>query len=1079
MNELPSFREDHISQIPALQMLIKLGFKYLTPEEAFIERGGKTSNVILERILKKQLQSMQINNIQYKGREEKFSEGNISTAISSLKEIDLVEGYMAASQAVYDLITLGKSLEQSISGDKKSFTLNYIDWKNPSNNNYHVTAEYSVIRSGSTDHYRPDIVLFVNGIPLVVIECKSPAIKNPLKQSIEQHLRNQKEDGIRSLYKYAQLLVGVSVNEAKYATAGTDEEYWSLWKEKFSAENAKKLFEDELLKLKNQSLSSEDQRKLFNEPFNYAKKYFLDLEKEEQQVTKQDELLYSLCGLDRLMELIFKFIVYDNNEKKIARYPQYFGVKKTLERIKTFDKDGRRLGGVNWKSQGSGKSLEMVMAAQQIILDKEISNPKIILVTDRVELDDQIYRTFDKCSIEVVQATTGTHLAELLESSKDVVITTIINKFESALRQLNPLESKNIFVLVDESHRSQYGEFGIKMRKVLRNASFIGFTGTPLMKREKNTAAKFGGLIDTYTIDEAVEDGAVVPLLYEGRHTIQNVNKDPIDNYFNKISEPLNDYQKAELKRKFSTADQLNIADQKVYCVAWDLSKHFDDNWGKESPFRGQIVAANKDTAIKYKEYLDEIGLVTSAVLISPPDDREGDETAYGGPTDRVKNFWKTMTDKYGNAKNYDKSLRNDFKYSAHPQIIIVVDKLLTGFDNPRNIVLYITRNLKEHTLLQAIARVNRRYPGKDFGFIIDYYGVLENLDQALTTYSSLSEFDEDDLAATLTNINEEVKKLPQSHSDLLSIFKEIRNKYDAEAYQQLLGDEITRQIFYDKLSLFSRRLKIAFSSMEFHEKTDEKIIQRYKDDAKFFLKLRVAVKSRYSDDIDYKQYEQQVQKLIDKHVTSGEVIRITEQVNIFDKENFEREVEKVVGKAAQADTIASRTKRTITTKWEEDPVFYKRLSELLQQAIDDYRQHRIDELAYLNKVKDIKDRVINHTNEEIPENLKDKEVAQAFYGISFEVIKEKCSDEKKCKEFSAEAAIGIDGIVKATVMHNDQPIVDWHTNYNLIGKLKIDLGDFIYDEVKSKYSIDISLDEIDEDIVDRCIEIAKVRYKG
>jgi type I restriction enzyme R subunit len=1075
MNEIPSFREDHISQIPALQLLIKLGFIYLSPEEALKERGGKSTNIILENILKKQLH--EINSIQYKGKDYQFSDANISNAVNTLKNIELTEGYINATQQIYDILTLGKSLEQSIEQDKKSFTLNYIDWRKPERNAFHVTAEYSVLRSGSKDHYRPDIILFINGIPIVIIECKSPNIKEPLDQAISQNLRNQQDDGIRSLYKYAQVLMGLAVNTSKYATNGTDAEFWSFWKEKIVSKSDELDYYRNLSRIKNTPLTPEQKNILFTEPFNYARKYFEEQEKEELQVTNQDEAIYNLCRMDRLLELIYKFIIFDGGEKKIARYPQYFGVKKTLEKIKTFDKEGRRLGGVNWKSQGSGKSLEQVWTAQQIILDKEIVNPKIVLVTDRVELEDQIYGTFKKCSVEVEQATSGKKLSELLESNNDGIITTIINKFVAAIKQLKaPLTSKEIFVLVDESHRSQYGEFAIKMRKALPNASFIGFTGTPLMKKEKSTAAKFGGMIDTYTIDEAVADGAVIPLLYEGRHAIQTVNEKPIDNYFSKISEPLNDYQKLELKKKFATADQLNLADQKIYCIAWDISKHFDETWGKESPFKGQLVTPNKDTAIKYKEYLDEINLVSSDVLISPPDDREGNETAYGGPTNRVQKFWKTMIDKYGNAKNYDKSLRNDFRHNSNPQIIIVVDKLLTGFDNPRNIVLYLTRNLREHTLLQAIARVNRRYAGKDFGFIIDYFGILENLDDALTTYTSLNEFDEEDLKLTLTHIKEEIAKLPQSHSDLWTIFKEIKNKYDEESYEQLLSDNAIRQNYYDKLSVFARRLKIAFSSMDFHETTDESILQRYREDAKFFLKLRVSVKSRYSDSIDYRQYEQQVQKLIDKHVTSDEVIKLTDQVNIFDRDKFEEEVEKLTGETAKADTIASRTTKTITERWDEDPIFYKKMSEILKKIIDDYRQHRIDETERLKRTKTVADKIVNHTNEDIPEILRSRVIAQAFYGITFESLKEKWADTELCKAFSTEAALTIDDITKSIVLDDGSPIIDWGSNYSILGKLKIDLGDFIFDELKEKYQIEIDFDEIDK-IVDMCVNVAKKRY--
>jgi len=287
-------------------------------------------------------------------------------------------------------------------------------------------------------------------------------------------------------------------------------------------------------------------------------------------------------------------------------------------------------------------------------------------------------------------------------------------------------------------------------------------TGTPLFKKDKSTAKRFGGIIDSYTVDQAVRDKAVVPLLYEGRHAVQNVSEKSIDTYFTKVSESLTDYHKADLKKKFSRADQLNLADQKIYAIAWDISEHFRDNWQGRTPFKGQLVCANKETAIRYKNYLDEIGIVSSDVLISPPDEREGEDSAYEKSTDRVKQFWAKMMAEHGNPKKYEKQIISRFKNQTDPEIIIVVDKLLTGFDEPKNTVLYITRSLRGHTLLQAIARVNRVHEDKEFGYIIDYYGVLGELDDALDLYSALDEFEEEDLGGTLTNIKEEITKLPQ-----------------------------------------------------------------------------------------------------------------------------------------------------------------------------------------------------------------------------------------------------------------------------------------------------------------------------
>ena len=1075
--ETPSFKEDHISQIPALQVLQNLGYTYLTPDEALAYRGNKTTNVILEDILRKQLK--EINSIRVSSTKTSvFSDNNIEAGIQALKNPPMQEGYITASESVYNLLTLGKSLEQSIDGDKKSFTLQYIDWQHPERNVFHVCEEYSTMRSTTKDHYRPDIVLFINGIPVTIIECKRPDMKEPIKQAISQHLRNQQEDGIRNLYVYAQTVLSIATDQAAYATNGTPEKFWAQWKEKFDSKQEEQDYQNRLAELRNTPLSSNQKERLFGDRFRYVRKHFDDLEQDSILSTSQDEYLLSLCEPERLLELIFKFILFDDGAKKVARYQQFFAIKKTVERIKTIEQ-GRRKGGVIWHTQGSGKSLTMVMLAQAIAMSKEILNPKIILVTDRTDLDNQITGTFRKCGKFVENATTGQRLVELLESKGDAVVTTIINKFEAAVRKIKkPLESNDIFVLVDEGHRTQHGTFNIEMQKTLPNACFIALTGTPLFSKDKSTAAKFGGIIDSYTVDQAVADKAVVPLLYEGRHAIQNVNEGPIDTYFSMVSEPLNDYEKADIKKKFSRADHLNIADQKIYAICWDISRHYRDNWQGTTPFKGQLVCQSKEAAIRYKQYLDEIGLVSTDVLISPPDDREGEDSAYTETTDKVKAFWKSKIDEHGNSKKYEKNVISRFKNQTDPEIVIVVDKLLTGFDEPKNTVLYLTRNLKGHKLLQAIARVNRIYPDKEFGYIIDYYGVIEALDNALALYSSFEEFDEDDLQGTLTNITEEISKLPQKHSELWDIFKEVKNKRDAEAYAQLLRDEAIRALFYDKLASFAKSFKLALSSIDFHKSTESETIDRYKKDLSMFMKLRIAVIERYSDKVDFKQYEGQIQKLINTHIQTDEVKVITDLVNIFDKEKFQDEVEKTTGKAAKADKIASRTSKHISEKMDEDPAFYKKFSEMLKTAIQDYVDRRITEAQYLDKVQEIMNAVLSHTDSEMPESLRDKKVAQAFYGLNMEFLSEKIQDAVVRKEVSIESAIQIDVLIQEAVFDNGNPIVDWPHKSNITGKLQIEIGDYLIDEVRDKYTVSLSFGEMD-DIANRCIEVAKIRYKG
>ncbi len=1076
MNVTPNLREDHLSQLPALMWLQKLGYTYLTPAEALAERGGRTSGVLLEGVLRRQL--ARLNQIQHKGSTYPFSEANLSLGVQALRELPWPQGYVAATSRAYDLLTLGSGLEQTVGSppERKSFSLRYVDWANWENNVFHVTDEFAVTRTGRNDTYRPDVVLFVNGIPLAVIECKRPT-EGALTQAISQHLRNQHESGIRPLFAWAQLLIGTDVDHVRYGTAGTKEEFWAQWREKFGQPEEETAWEGQLSRLKNRWLKPKQEAALFGTDYAYALPYFRTQAAAPQQLTAQDRALWSLCRPERLLELVFGYVLYENGEKKIARYQQFFGIRKTMRRVHEVQPDGRRPGGVVWHTQGSGKSLTMVLLAQQLASDAAILTPKIVLVTDRTDLDEQIEGTFKKCGQLPRRAKTGKHLLKLLADPKVAVITTLIHKFDNAVKHMTaPYDADDVFVLVDEGHRTQYGPMSVKMRQVLPRACFIAFTGTPLLKREKNTAAKFGGLLDTYSIVEAVADGAVVPLLYEGRHAVQRVNAAALDRYFSKVTEPLNEYQRADMKRKVSRADQVNEAQQKLYAVAWDVSEHFAKYWqGKEGGFKGQLVAPSKDAALKYKAFLDEIGKVTTEVLISGPDDRDGTTSAYEEPTDRVQRFWKRMMDEHGSPEVYQRNIVNRFKHQDQPEIIIVVHKLLTGFDAPRNTVLYLDKKLREHTLLQAIARVNRVYPGKEFGYVIDYFGNLEDLHEALTTYSGLAEFDEGDLRGALASVRSEVAKLPQKHSELWDLFKAVGNRYDAEAYQQVLADEAVRHDFYERYSAFARLLKLALSTMEFVEQTPPKQVTAYEHDTRFFYNLREQAKQRYADAVDYRQYEAQVQKLLDTHVSTEEVVPITELVNIFDQERFTAEVERVVGTAAKADTIAHRTARTISERMDEDPAFYRALSELVQETIDAFRQRRITEVEYLQRAQELRERVVNRQADAnaVPAPLRHHPVAQAFYGLALNLLKEKLDGQ--AGPVAVEAGLALDAIVRSYVLDGDVPVVDWKGKADLIKRTKLALDDYLF-EMKHEHAVTLTGDEIDR-LVAQVMDVAQHRY--
>ncbi len=1048
----PTFREDHSSQIPALQLLIKLGYTYLSTEEALILRGGKTSNVLLEPIVREQLKKLNAEKRISSTRSTYLSEANIENGIRALRELPFQEGYIKACETAYERLTLGKAVEQSIDGDVKSFTLQYIDWKNWDNNVFHVTEEYSVMRSTSKEHYRLDIVLFVNGIPLSIIECKRPDMKEPIAQAISQHTRNQHEDGIRHLYAFSQLLMCVATFQNKYATTDTKAEYWAAWKEAQAPE---------LKALVNTPLPIEQHKKLFADRAGWEKRLLEEKAKGELTVSPQDEYIYNLCRPERLIELSKDYILFEGGLfKKIARYQQYFSIKKIIARIQNVEGD-RRQGGVVWHTQGSGKSLTMALLARKI--HQTVKNPKIVLVTDRVDLDNQITTTFGKVRVPVQNAKTGSQLVDLLKTKSDVVVTTVINKFEAAVNALanTPLTSPDIFVLIDEGHRTQYGTFNVKMEKVLPNACFLAFTGTPLMKKERSTAQKFGGIIDAYTILEAVEDGAIVPILYEGRHAVQDVNQKALDKGFDRVAEPLTEYQAADLKKKYSRANLIGKTEQRIHEIAQDISDHYTQNWGldklgERSGFKAMVVTPDKATAVRYKKAFDLIGKVTTEVIMSPPDDREGNDSTVYEPTAEVVAYWKGMESKYG--KDFEKGLINRFKTTDFPELLIVVDKLLTGFDEPRVIALYVCRKLREHTLLQAIARVNRVAAGKEYGFVIDYEGIIGELDEAMNLYTSLDEFEEKELEGTFTDIRAEIEKLPQAHTDLQDMFKALSNKLDEVSYARLLEDEALRVIFYQKLSAFARLLKLALSSIDFERNTPETIKEKYKKDIAFYIKLRNIVVNQHTESIDFKQYEKQLQKLLDQHVITEEVIRLTEQVSILDTEAFEKELAKIKGNRAVAETIASRTAKHISENMDEDPVFYKRLSDLIKQTIADLRAMRISDAEAVKKLNALRENAINRKTDDTPNELAEKADTIPFYRL---LKAEKALEDKEYINFALET----DTIIRKYA------IVDWEHKPDITRKMSFFISEYLIDELK------IPIKEA-EALADECITIAKKRYK-
>ena len=785
------YLEKNISQQPAIDLLRSMGYTYISPEECESQRGSRY-HVLLKDILRGQLR--RLNCYAFAGAENEFSAANIERAMEDLDE-PLTDGLVRSSEKIYDALLLGKSYPETVGeGKTLSFNLKYIDWEHPENNLFHVTEEFAVDSRDKLHNARPDIVLFINGIPFAVIECKTPQIS--VEQAVEQNIRNQQKEYIPQLYKFAQIVLATNKNTVKYATTGTPKKFWNVWKE----ENADFL-----------------EAALAQHVLNRVP-------------TQQDRNLISLFSQERVMELIRYFVLFDANVKKICRYQQYFAIKEIMKTIQQPDEKGNRQSGVVWHTQGSGKSLTMVMLAKYILMELSDCHPRVVIVTDRKELDRQIAATFAHTRLNPARATSGRNLVELLDNGRADVVTTIINKFHTAEKQEHKNLSRDVFLLVDESHRSNYGLLATKMRAVFPNACYIGFTGTPLMKKEKNTMAKFGKLIHKYTIKDGVEDGAIVPLIYEGRFVEQNVDEANIDLWFEQTTKRLTPAQRDDLSRKWSSIRRLTSTDARIKRIALDINNHFLEGF-KGVGFKAMLATNYKRDAIRYLECFEQFGDLTCAVVISPPDLRESVDDADEGTDDKVVAYWNKMMNRYGDADAYEEAMKNQF-CAGDIDILIVCSKLLTGFDAPICQVLYIDKELKEHGLLQAIARTNRLYEGKEYGLIVDYRGLIEKLDTAMEIYSGagLENFDAGDLKGVAVDVMSAVCTLREAYTRLTELFSGLKHQEDTEEIEVFLADDKKREEFYNLLCAFGRALNVVLNAEQAYTAVPKSERKRYQD---------------------------------------------------------------------------------------------------------------------------------------------------------------------------------------------------------------------------------------------------------
>ena len=1003
----PDTSENKIQQ-NSINLLQSLGYKFISREENLKLRGGKTSEVLFREILTQKLG--EINGYEYKGKRYKFSQSNVLKAVDELAGVSLNEGLMVANERITNLLLLGTSLEENLEdGTRRSFSFKFIDFENLQNNDFYVTEEFEVSRVSQSDaqkHRRPDLVLFINGIPIVVIELKKSSVS--FENGIKQLEKEQGKDEIAHLFKYIQLTIAANGSGARYGTTGTPFKFYSVWKEQDEAK------------------AKESLKSLIN----------------GREVSALDMTLFALLSKDRLLRLVRHYIVFDQKMKKVCRYQQFFAIEETLKRVLMI-KDGVRAGGLIWHTQGSGKSLTMVMLTK--LLKQIYINSKIIVVTDRIDLDGQIHKTFENTDVKAGRASSGSDLIEKLQSGVSV-ITTLVHKFEKVKNQKVVIRDGDIFVLVDESHRTQGGDLHKAMKKALPLACYIGFTGTPLLKREKNSFAKFGGEIHRYTIDDAVKDGAVLPLLYEGRYVGQEVlDTDGLTRKFDLISRELGDEAKRDLQQKWARFERVASSEQRLELIAVDINEHIKKTL-KKSGFKAMLATQRKYDAIKYHEIFEEFGEIKSAYVISSNEHEELED----GYKEYVAKAWQETIRGYGSEEEYLKHVKDEFVYGDEIDLLIVVDKLLTGFDAPRASTLYIDKQLKEHNLLQAIARVNRLYDGKDYGYIIDYRGLLGELDQALTSYASLSGFDPEDITGAVIDVRSEIIKAKTYYTHLDDLFSSVKFKDDLESYVAVLEDVQKRDDFKEWLSQFARAFKLALSSEKIYDILSEEEIKTYKQRVKFYNELRKAVQLRYHEACDFGKYEAQMQKLLDTYVNAQGVNGLTKLVNIFETE-FDDEVQRVEGKNAKADTIISAVSAVVKEKMDSNPAFYKSIAQQIQDIIDEYKAKRLSEEEKLAKAKLLKDLItgaLKPNEDRYPKEFNGKKILFVIYDNLLDILADVglADVETVAKNLSLK-------FYEIYEKASKKP--EWHKNKDVENEITSQMEDALWD-VEDEYGVSI-----------------------
>ncbi len=866
------------------------------------------------------------------------------------------------NRAVYELLRYGVKVKPDVGEHVQTVWL--IDWKHPEKNHFAIAEEVTVKGKDAKAHAkRPDVVLYVNGIALGVLELKRSTVS--VAEGIRQNLDNQKKEFIQPFFAPMQLIMaGNDTESLRYGTIQTPEKYYLAWKEDSPLENP------------------------------------------------LDRALTQLCGKARFLELIHDFIVFDAGTKKLCRHNQYFGVRAAQDYMK------RQEGGIIWHAQGSGKSLTMVWLTKWI--RENVKDARVLIITDRTELDEQIEKVFKGVNEDIYRTTSGADLIATLNATSPWLVCSLIHKFggkeegeevgdiaayvQEVKRALPPgfVAKGNLFVFVDECHRTQSGVLHDAMEAILPSAVFIGFTGTPLLKADKQKSIEvFGRYIHTYKFNEAVKDGVVLDLRYEARDIDQRITSQArIDQWFEAKTNGLTDLAKAQLKQRWGTMKKVLSSQSRLEQIVADILMDMETRDRlKSGRGNAMLISGSIYQACKFYEMFDRTDLKGKCAIVTSykpsPADLKGEESGEG-LTERLRQYdiYKQMLADWFNerpetavnkAEQFEKQVKKKFiDEPGQMKLLIVVDKLLTGFDAPPATYLYIDKQMQDHGLFQAICRVNRLDgDNKEYGYIIDYKDLFKSLEGAVHDYTSgaLDGYDKEDVAGLLGDrLGKARERLEETQEAVRALCEPVEAPRDTTAYlrffcakdsgnaEQLTANEPTRLALYKYVAAYVRAFaNLANELAEAGYSPAE--IETLKAEVGHYEKVRNEVKLASGDYIDLKMYEPAMRHLIDTYIRADE----SQRISAFDTLSL---VQLIVergpaaidalpegirnNKEAVAEAIENNVRKLIIDEQPINPKYYERMSELLDALIEQRRQEALDYQKYLAEIAELARQVMN-----------------------------------------------------------------------------------------------------------------------